>query len=140
MIAPLAAFPASVAALAPAGAGGLRGRTIAATSRTVREAAATWGVAVTGFSSAPRSLAGPFGGTIRISGPGFVLSRYSAVPGLELSGTLVIYRPTSGSTFPLRFVGSVRVGGPKAAHGRLGVGRTKLAGTLDGRAVSGPAS
>src|SRR2546421_8078806 len=140
LIAPLAAFTASVAALAPAGAGGLRGRTIAATSRTVREAAATWGVAVTGFSSAPRSLAGPFGGTIRISGPGFVLSRYSAVPGLELSGTLVIYRPTSGSTFPLRFVGSVRVGGPKAAHGRLGVGRTKLAGTLDGRAVSSPAS
>ena len=124
----------------PAGAAGLRGRTIAAASRTVREAGATWGVAVTGFSSAPRSLAGPFGGAIRISGAAFVLSRYSAVPGLELSGKLALSRPASGSAIPVRFVGSVRVGGSKAAHGRLAVGRSKLSGRLAGRAVSGPAS
>jgi len=140
LIAPIAAFPASIAALEPAGAPGLRGRTIVAVSRTVREAAATWGVAVTGFASAPRSIAGPFGGAILISGLGFSLSRYSAVPGLEVTGKLAIFRPLAGSIFPLRFVGSVKVGGSKAAHGRLRVGTSKLAGTLGGRTVNGPAS
>jgi pimeloyl-ACP methyl ester carboxylesterase len=139
-IAPLAAFPASVAAVAPAGAPGRRGRTIVAVSRTVREAAATWGVAVTGFASAPKALAGPFGGTLRVSGAGFALSRYSAVPGVEVTGKLALSRPTSGSVFPLRFVGAVKVGGARAAHGTLRVGRATLAGTLDRRAVRGPAS
>jgi pimeloyl-ACP methyl ester carboxylesterase len=140
LLAPLAAFPRSVAALRPAGAPGLRGRTIAAVSRTVREAAASWGIAVTGFASAPRALTGPFGGTIRVAGAGFTLSRYSAVPGVDVSGKLTLDRPTSGSLFPLRFAGSVRVAGAKAAHGTLRVTRTRLAGKLAGRAVSGPAS
>src|SRR5207302_8804536 len=125
-IAPLAAFPASVAALQPTGAPGLRGRTIAAVSRTVREAAATRGIAVTGFASAPRSLAGPFGGRIAVSGLSFSLTRYSVVPGLEVTGRLDLDRPASGSVFPLRFVGSVKVGGAKAAPGSLHVGRSKL--------------
>lgn len=144
-VAPLAAFPASVGATRPAGAPGLRGRTLVAASRTVREAAATWALAVTGFASPPRSLAGPFGGTIRIGrsqigGISFTLSRYSAVRGLHISGTLNLARPTSGSFFPLRFEGAVRVGGAKAAHGLLSVTRTRLSGRLGGRAVSGPAS
>src|SRR5204863_7077071 len=113
---------------------------IAGVSRTVREAAATWATAVTGFASAPRELAGPYGGTIRMSATSFSLSRYSVVPGLAATGKLDLYRPVSGSLFPLRFVGSVAVGGGKAAHGRLRVGHLRLAGALGGRAVSGPAS
>ncbi|HEX6702653.1 MAG TPA: alpha/beta fold hydrolase [Gaiellaceae bacterium] len=137
---PLAAFPASVEALKPAGATGLRGRTLAGVSRTVREAAATWALAVTGFASAPRALAGPYGGTVRVAGISFSLSRYSIVPGLEVTGKLDLHRPVTGSLFPLRFVGSVTVGGAKAAQGRLRIGPARLAGKLGGRAVSGPAA
>lgn len=139
LLAPLAAFPASVAALKPAGAPGLRGRTLVAVSRTVREAAATWGVAFTGFAQTPPVVAGPFGGTLRLSGLTFSLARYSAVPGLALTGKLTLYRPARGLALPLKFVGSVTVTGKKAAHGRLRVGRTALSGKLGGRAVRGPA-
>jgi hypothetical protein len=62
------------------------------------------------------------------------------VPGVDVSGKLTLDRPTSGSLFPLRFAGSVRVAGAKAAHGTLRVTRTRVAGKLAGRAVSGPAS
>jgi pimeloyl-ACP methyl ester carboxylesterase len=140
LIAPIPAFPRSVAALQPTGAPGLRGRTIAAVARTVREASATWGLAVTGFETAPRALAGPFGGTIRISGTAFSLSHYSAVPGLDVSGRLDLDRPLNGSLFPLRFAGAVTVSGAKAAHGTLRVTRSGLSGRLAGRAVSGPTS
>ena len=139
-VAPIAAFPRSVAALRPVGAPGLRGRTLVAVSRTVREASASWALAVTGFASAPRSLAGPFGGTIRIGATSFALSGYSAVPGVAVTGTLSLSRPPGGSLFPLRFTGSVSVGGAKAAHGSLEVTRSRLAGRLAGRAVSGPIS
>ena len=138
LVAPIPAFPASVAALKPAGAAGLRGRTLVAVARTVREATATWGLALTGFGQVGR-IAGPFGGTIRASGLGFSLAGYSTVPGLRLSGTLALYRPTSGRVFPVRFVGSVSVAGAKAAHGRLRVGPKTLTGALAGRSVRGPA-
>jgi hypothetical protein len=69
----------------------------------------------------------------------FSLSRYSAVPGLRVTGTLSLYRPARGLPLPARFVGSVRVTGPKAAHGSLRVGRSTLTGRLSGRKVRGPA-
>ena len=102
---------------------------------SLREAEATWGIGFGGFEEPPSSLAGPYGGTMRLSGLTFTLSGYSAVPGLRLSGSLHVFRPASGVTFPLTFVGSVRVAGPKAAHGSLTVGRTTLAGRLSGRRV-----
>src|SRR5439155_1521472 len=120
-------LPASVASVAPIGTGGLRGRTLNAVSTTVREAVATWGIAFGGFSEPPARLAGPYAGTVRISGLTFSLAGYSAVPGLRLSGTLHVFRPSSGITFPLRFVGAVRVAGPKAARGSLTVGRRTIA-------------
>lgn len=137
LVDPIATFPASVAALKPAGASGVRGRTLAAVARTVREAAASWGFAVTGFGDV-RTLAGPYGGTMRPSGVTFSLSRYSTVPGLHVSGTLSLFRPARGLPLPARFVGSVSVTGPKAAHGRLQVGRSRLTGRLGGRKVRGP--
>jgi hypothetical protein len=138
LVNPIATLPASVSALRPVGAGGLRGRTLAAVSRTVREAAATWGLAITGFTPV-RTIAGPFGGVIRSSGTTFTLSGYSAVPGVRVSGRLSLYRPPARLPLPARFVGSVRVTGAKAAHGRLTVGRSTLAGRLSGRKVRGPA-
>jgi pimeloyl-ACP methyl ester carboxylesterase len=128
-------LPASVASVAPIGAAGLRGRTLNVVSTTLREAVATWGIGFEGFEQPPSRLAGPYGGTLRISGLTFSLAGYSAVPGLRLSGSLHIFRPASGVTFPLRFVGTVRVAGPKAAHGSLTVGRATLSGRLSGQSV-----
>ena len=137
----VARFPASVAsAPSVAGVGGLRGRTLGAAATTLREAAATWATGFEGFESPPSALAGPYGGRLHIAGVSFSLAGYSAVPGLRLSGTLRVVRNSSGGvTFPLRFTGSVIVGGAKASRGRLSVGRTTLSGRLNGRKVRGPA-
>jgi hypothetical protein len=138
LVNPIGPFPTSLASLRPVGAPGVRGRTLAAVGKTVREAVASWGLAVTGFTTA-RSIAGPYGGVIRSSGATFSLSRYSLVPGVQVSGSFHLYRPGTGLPLPARFVGSVRVGGAKAAHGSLTVGRSTLSGRLGGRRVRGPA-
>jgi hypothetical protein len=104
----------------------------------VREAAASWAFALTGFSGT-HSIAGLYGGVIRTSGTTFTLKRYSLVPGVQLNGTLRLYRPDSGSAVPARFVGSMRILGPKAAQGRLSLGPSRLTGRLGGRRVRGPA-
>jgi pimeloyl-ACP methyl ester carboxylesterase len=138
LVNPIGAFPASFGALRPAGSVGTRGRTLAAVAKTVREAAASWGLAVTGFTQA-RAIAGPYGGVIRSAGVTFSLSRYSVVPGVQVSGSFQLFRPGAGLAIPARFVGSVRVTGAKAAHGSLTVGRSTLSGRLGGRRVRGPA-
>jgi hypothetical protein len=116
----------------------VRGRTLAAVSKTVREAAASWAFSLTGFSQV-HAIAGLYGGVIRASGTSFMLKGYSTVAGVRISGSLRLYRPDSGSALPARFVGSVRVDGTKAAHGRLAVGPSTLSGRLGGRPVHGPA-
>ena len=136
LVNPIGNFPTSVAALKPRG---VRGRTVTAVSKTVREAAASWAFALTGFSGAARAIPGLYGGTVRISGTTFTLKRYSLVAGVQVSGTLRLYRPDTGPILPARFTGSVRVSGAKAAHGRLSVGPSRLAGTLGGRHVRGRA-
>jgi pimeloyl-ACP methyl ester carboxylesterase len=138
LVNPIGAFPTSFAALRPVGAAGARGRTLAAVAKTVREAAGSWALAVTGFTQA-RAIAGPYGGVIRSSGVTFSLSRYSLIPGVQVSGSFQLYRPSAGLPIPARFVGSVRVAGAKAAHGSLTVGRSTLSGRLGGRRVRGPA-
>src|ERR687887_375712 len=138
LVNPIGAFPASFAALRPTGAAGVRGRTLAAVAKTVREAVGSWGLAVTGFTAA-RSIAGVYGGVIRSSGITFTLSRYSVVPGVQVSGSFHLYRAGTGLPLPARFVGSVRVTGAKAAHGSLTVGPSALTGRLSGRRVRGPA-
>jgi pimeloyl-ACP methyl ester carboxylesterase len=138
LVAPLAAFPRSIGALAPLGGGGLRGRTLAAAVRTVREAGATWALAATGFSTAPPRVAGPYGGFLRPAKQGAVFSlvRYSTVPGVELTGKLELQFGVIRAIIPFRFGGSIKVGGPKAARGALEVGPTAIRGTLGGRRVS----
>jgi pimeloyl-ACP methyl ester carboxylesterase len=138
LVNPIGPFPASFGALRPVGAAGVRGRTLAAVAKTVREAVGAWGLAVTGFTQA-RSIAGVYGGVIRSSGATFTLSRYSLVPGVQVSGSFQLSRSGAGLPLPARFVGSVRVTGAKAAHGSLKVGRSTLSGRLGGRRVRGPA-
>ena len=135
LVNPIGPFPASFPS---SNRRGVRGRTLAAVAKTVREAAASWAFALTGFST-PHSIAGLYGGAIRTSGTTFALKRYSLVPGLQVSGKLRLYRPDTGSTLPARFVGSLRVLGPKAAHGSLSVRPGALVGRLGGRRVRGSA-
>ena len=132
LVSPIGAFPASLGSLGSR----TRGRTLAAVSKTVREAAASWAFALTGFGGA-HAIAGLYGGSIRISGTTFTLRRYSLVPGVQVSGSLQLYRPDRGAILPARFVGSLRVLGPKAAHGRLSVGPKVLSGILGGLRVRG---
>jgi hypothetical protein len=136
LVNPIGAFPASFAALKSHS--GVRGRTLAAVSKTVREAAGAWAFALTGFSQA-HAVAGLYGGVLTTSGTTFKLKRYSLVPGVQVSGTLRLYRPDVGQVLPARFVGAVSVTGTKAAHGRVTVGPSRLAGRLSGRSVRGPA-
>jgi pimeloyl-ACP methyl ester carboxylesterase len=138
LVNPIGAFPASFATLKPGPTGGVRGRTLAAVAKTVREATASWAFSLTGFTQV-KAIAGLYGGTIRASGTSFVLKGYSTVAGVRISGSLHLYRPESRSPLPARFVGSVRVDGTKAAHGRLAVGASTLSGHLGGRQVHGPA-
>ena len=138
LVNPIGTFPASFAALKPGRAGGVRGRTLAAVAKTVREAAASWAFSLTGFAQT-HSIAGLYGGVIRVSGTNFVLKGYSTVPGVRVSGSFHLFRPASAAAVPARFVGSVRVDGPQAAHGRLSVGPSALSGSLGGRRVRGPA-
>ena len=95
------------------------------------------GHSFTGFSGA-HAIPGLYGGSIRSSGTIFTLKRYSLVPGVQVSGSLQLYRPDTGAILPARFIGSLRVLGTKAAHGRLSVGPNALNGTLGGRRVHGP--
>ena len=138
LVNPIGAFPASFATLKPGRTGGVRGRTLAGVAKTVREAAASWAFSLTGFTQV-QAIAGLYGGTIRASGTSFVLKGYSTVAGVRISGSLRLYRPEARSPLPARFVGSVRVDGTKAAHGRLAVGASTLSGRLGGRRVHGPA-
>ena len=138
LVNPIGAFPASFATLKPGRTGGVRGRTLAAVAKTVREATASWAFSLTGFTQV-KAIAGLYGGTIRASGTSFVLKGYSTVAGVRISGSFRLYRPESRSPLPARFVGSVRVDGTKAAHGRLAVGPSTLSGRLSGRGVHGPA-
>jgi hypothetical protein len=134
LVNPIGAFPTSVVSLGSR----VRGRTLAAVSKTVREAAASWAFALTGFGGA-HAIAGLYGGSIRISGTTFTLKRYSLVPGVQVSGSLHLYRPDRGAILPARFVGSLRVLGAKAAHGQLSVRPKVLSGMLGGLRVRGSA-
>src|SRR6266516_2602862 len=85
LVNPIGAFPASFATLKPGRTGGVRGRTLAAVAKTVREAAASWAFSLTGFTQV-QAIAGLYGGTIRASGTSFVLKGYSTVAGVRISG------------------------------------------------------
>lgn len=122
IVRPIAPFPRSLDAVAPEGLRGLRGRTLAAVLRTVREAGAMW---MMGGASAE----GLYGGRLVASrDDSFELTRYSIVPGVQLSGTVSI---AGGEPyFPLRFRATIRVGGASAAPGFVFIQPGSVFGSL----------
>jgi hypothetical protein len=130
LVAPLGRFPQTVAGTAPVGGPGLPGRTLAVVARTIQEAEATF------LFSAGQPLPGLEGGWLRTrSAHEFSLAGYSLVPGLAVSGRLEVpLFALLGA--PLRVSGTITVSGPRAAHGTIGISGRRLAGKLDGKAVS----
>jgi len=132
-IKPVEQLPPSVTATTPIGAvGGLAGRTLAATIRTLREAEASW------LTSYPAGwVAGIEGGLL--SGEDFDVFRYSAysdVPGLAISGRLTFSTSKLGTLIPGSERGIVSVGGSSAANGFLQVRNHRIFGILGGRNTS----
>jgi pimeloyl-ACP methyl ester carboxylesterase len=106
-------IPVSVAKAPPVGGvTGLRGRTLSAAESTVKDALAA---AVTDGGS----VGGLAGGTAEPEETTLVLTRYSDVPGLTVSGTLSIDLLLHGSGPIYALNGSVTVAGPKAARATL---------------------
>lgn len=124
VFAPTPIPPRRLSAVRPyPGLSGLPGRTLTATSRTVRDLRES--VAADEIAGAtPRRLGGLRGGTATAERGGVRLRRYSFVPGVELSG-LVPSR--SGAALRLRVTGSA------AATGSFRVAGGRVSGRLGGR-------
>jgi pimeloyl-ACP methyl ester carboxylesterase len=103
--------------------------TAAVVAKTVHEGEAAWGEAI--FNGAA-STTGLYGGRVVATSSGFSMTGYSLVPGVVLNGRLAFIP----GRLPLRFVGTVRVSGPKAVAGTLKVTAARLTGKLGARKVS----
>jgi hypothetical protein len=103
--------------------------TLRVVGQTLREAEATW------WFFLPRAARGLYGGRLATtkSGDSFALTRYSAAPGVLVSGKLMLVDVGPPSTFK----GTVKVSGSAAVAGTLKVAKNgKITGTLGGRRVS----
>jgi pimeloyl-ACP methyl ester carboxylesterase len=107
--------------------------TLTAAAKTLREAEATW--LQMAFSSATFAPRGLYGGKLVLAKEGltFTLSRYSAVPGVQVTGKVSFV----AAGLPLQYKGTVRVSGPAAVAGSLTFSNTSIAGKLGGRRVKG---
>ena len=105
--------------------------TLTAASRTLREAEATW--LQMAFSSATFAPRGLYGGKLVLAKEGlnFTLSRYSAVPGVQVTGKVALV--VAG--LPLQYKGTIRVSGPAAVEGTLKFANNTISGKLGGRSV-----
>jgi hypothetical protein len=139
IISPVAAFPASVGALAPAGrAPGKVGRTVAAAIRTLRESGAAWATGIFGLAGSNGAIAGIYSGQLLPgSGLDFTLRRYSIVPGVQLSGKVRI--ENSSTIFPFGFSGTMTISGAKAAPGTIQIAAGRVRGLLGGRRIDAAA-
>lgn len=105
--------------------------TLAAVGRTVREAEAIFW-----FGSSRFTARGLYGGKLVNSrnGLAFTLTRYSAAPGVLVSGKITFADIGPPSTYR----GTIKVSGSAAVAGTLRIAKTgKVTGTLGGRRVSG---
>jgi hypothetical protein len=105
--------------------------TLAAASKTLREAEATWlQIVLSPASFAPRGL---YGGKLVLAKEGltFTLRRYSTVPGVTVTGKVEF---VSGG-LPLLYKGTVSVSGPAAVAGTLTFSNNSISGKLGGRPV-----
>ena len=87
------------------------------------------------FSSATFAPRGLYGGKLVLAKEGltFTLSRYSAVPGVQVDRKGLVRRRRPAA--PVQ--GHVRVSGPAAVAGTLTFSNTSIAGKLGGRRVKG---
>ncbi|MBV8480322.1 MAG: alpha/beta fold hydrolase, partial [Actinobacteria bacterium] len=120
LVPPLGAFPTTLKTKAgPA-------TTYAIVQKTIREADAAWLLI-----NAQSPVAGVAGGTMTpISIGGYRLDNYSVVPGVALSGQIVLGQ-SMGVT--LSFHGTITVAGKLAAHGDVQLLQNTLTGTLGNR-------
>jgi pimeloyl-ACP methyl ester carboxylesterase len=131
-LAPLA--PRRLSSVAPlAGLGGVRGRTAAGIADSLLDLRRSTLVVGFDFGGIPYGarFGGLRGGTVRMTTAGAVLSRYSYIPGLQLTGLVPkgILLKNEGRAARLT------VGGPAAAAGRVRIDAGgRLSGTLAGRA------
>jgi pimeloyl-ACP methyl ester carboxylesterase len=105
--------------------------TLAAASKTVREAQATWlQIVLSPTAFAPRGL---YAGKLVLGKGGltFTLSAYSAVPGVAVTGKVEFV----GGDLPLPYKGTVRVSGAAAVAGTLKFSKNSISGKLGGRPV-----
>jgi pimeloyl-ACP methyl ester carboxylesterase len=133
---PVGPWRRSVAATPPlARVPGLTGRTLAALLQTIHDAEDVWSLtrhteqATLGLVDG--SLSPDPRGVIRLKG-------YSSVPGLTLTGNIVLKMdPYGDPVMPLTAqFGLLAVGGSGAAHGRVKLSENRLTGTLARRNVS----
>lgn len=106
-----------------------RTRTAAGTysiaAKTISEAEAAW------LMGSEPVVPGVYGGRLTSGQRELTLTRYSAAPGVTLTGKLRL----SSTNLPLKFQGTVTVSGASAANGILGLDGSSLRGTLGGRLV-----
>ncbi|HET7568070.1 MAG TPA: alpha/beta fold hydrolase [Gaiellaceae bacterium] len=121
LVAPLAAFPA------PGKKRLAAKETLDVARRTVGEAEAAW-LASSGLTGSRATIRGLYGGSLRAEARSFTLAGYTLAPGVALSGRIVVAKVGA----PLRFAGSVRVSGARAAHGTLRL----VDGVLRGRLLA----
>ena len=88
--------------------------TLALATATLREAEAAWLLA---DESGGERIAGLHGGTLASRDDSFTLDRYSFVPGVELSGQVVL----GDGGPPLKFSADLRVSGARATSAPFAV-------------------
>jgi pimeloyl-ACP methyl ester carboxylesterase len=121
----LSRFPARPAKKTPAA-------TLAAVSRTVREAEASWLQII--FSSATFTPRGLYGGKLVVGkGLGFTLTRYSVAPGVLVTGKITFVNVGP----PITYKGTVKISGSAAVAGTLTFSKNSVSGRLGGRPVKG---
>jgi pimeloyl-ACP methyl ester carboxylesterase len=106
--------------------------TLAAASKTIREAQATWLQIL--FSAASFTPRGLYGGKLVLAKQGlsFNLTRYSAVSGVQVTGKITFVP----GGLPLLYKGTLRVSGAAAVAGTLTISNDSVSGRLGGRRVT----
>jgi len=107
-------------------------QTLAVTTKTVREAEASW-LATALMSSKPETVRGIYGGKLVATTDAIALTNYAVGSGVTVTGRLKVTDIGPPSTF----TGSVTVAGSAAAHGTLTLAHGALRGRLGNRKVGG---
>ena len=133
---PVGPWRRSVAATPPlARVPGLTGRTLAALLQTIHDAEDVWSLT----RHTEQATLGLAGGSLSPDPRGVIrLKGYSSVPGLTLTGNIVLKMDPYGDPVqPLTAqFGLLAVGGSGAAHGQVKLSENRLTGTLARRNVS----